>query len=193
MNTLIIYTHPNHQSLNYSFLEAVKKGLAVNSKNNTIQILDLYRENFDPRLLFNEFQKRSTMHTEPSMQKYRDQVIWAKQIIFIYPIWWGRPPAMLLGYFDRLFSTNFAYKNKKGFLTEGLLTGKSVTFISTMKAPTHYPLFFLGNAHKKLMKTAVFRFIGFRKFKFFEFGFMESTKDKQEKALQKIEKYFSTH
>lgn len=189
MNTLIVYTHPNHNSLNYSFLDAVKKGL--NNNNNEIKVLDLYKEDFDPRLQFNETQKRRDMHIQPSMQKYRNQVIWAEQIIYIYPIWWGRPPAMLLGYFDKLFSTNFAYRNKKGFSTEGLITGKSVTFISTMKGPTNYPLLFLGNAHKRLMKTAIFKFIGFNKFKFFEFGSMETKNNKQKKALTKIEKYFS--
>jgi NAD(P)H dehydrogenase (quinone) len=191
MNTLIVYTHPNHNSLNYSFLEAVQNGLKKNHKQHDIQVLDLYEEDFDPRLQFNETKRRRDMHVEPSMDKYRAQINWAEQIVYIYPIWWGRPPAMLLGYFDKLFSTNFAYKSKGKFATEGLIKNKSVIFISTMKGPTNYPLFLMNNAHKALMKRAVFKFIGFKKFKFFEFGSMESTEGKQQKALSKIENYFA--
>lgn len=191
MNTLIVYTHPNHESLNYSMLEAVQKGLKDSDKEHNIQILDLYEEDFDPRLQFNENQRRRDMHTEPSMDKYREQVLWAEQIVYIYPIWWGRPPAMLLGYFDKLFATKFAYVNKSTFKVEGLLKDKSVTFISTMKGPTNYPLLFLNNAHKKLMKTAVFNYIGIKKIKFFEFGSMETKAGKQKKAIEKLEKYFA--
>lgn len=40
-------------------------------------------------------------------------------IVFVYPIWWGRPPAMLLGYIDQLFAANFAYRDKKGGVSRG--------------------------------------------------------------------------
>lgn len=191
MNTLIVYTHPNHESLNYSFLEKVKSGLALNNQDVDLQILDLYADNFDPRLSFDETFRRRDLHKEPAMSNYRDQLLWADQIIYIYPIWWGRPPAMLLGYFDRLLSTNFAYKYKSNNLPEGLIKGKSVVCISTMKGPTFYPMIFLKNAHKTLMKKAVFNFVGIKNIKFFEFGFMETKKNKQEKALNKVHKYFA--
>ncbi|AYQ18634.1 hypothetical protein D2B33_20910 [Bacillus paralicheniformis] len=45
----------------------------------------------------------------------------------------------------------------------GLLKGKSVVCISTMKGPEKYPLFLLNNSHKVLMKRAVFHFIGIKK------------------------------
>ena len=83
---------------------------------------------------------------------------------------------MLLGYIDQIFSAGFAYRDKGGLLPEGLLKGRSVVCISTMKGPSHYPLFWLNNAHKTLMKKALFNFVGIRKVKFFEFGSMESEK-----------------
>ncbi len=191
MNTLIVYTHPNHNSLNAAFLEAVRTGLKKNGNSKDVKILDLYKDEFDPRLIFNEEKKRRDMHVDPAMAEYREQLLWADNLVYIYPIWWGRPPAMLLGYFDKLLSTNFAYKSKNEYLTEGLIKGKKAIFISTMKGPTLYPMLLLGNAHKRLMKNAIFKFIGFKKFKFFEFGSMESKTGKQEKALKKVENYFA--
>ena len=190
MKVLLIYTYPNHNSLNYTFLQHIIKGSKENSKISELQVLDLYEENFNPLLVFNEQKRRRDMHTDPSMEKYREQIMWADKIVFIYPIWWGRPPAMLMGYIDQLFSSNFAYKDKKGLFPEGLLKGKSVVCVSTMKGPTNYPFLWLNNAHKVLMKRALFSFVGIKKVKFFEFGNMETPKGNQVKKLEKVYTYF---
>lgn len=190
MKMLIIFTHPNHTGLTYAFLQKVISGSKENSKIKELQVLDLYEERFNPLLVFNEQKRRRDMHIDPSIEKYRQQIKWADKIVFIYPIWWGRPPAMLLGYIDQLFASNFAYKDKKGLFPEGLLKGKSVVCISTMKGPTHYPFLWLNNAHKVLMKRALFNFVGIKKVKFFEFGNMERLNGNQLKKLEKVYSYF---
>jgi NAD(P)H dehydrogenase (quinone) len=191
MKMLVIYTYPNHNSLNYAFLQNVIKGSEQNSNISEVQVLDLYEVGFNPLLVFNENKRRRDMHTDPNTEKYRQQLMWADKIVFIYPIWWGRPPAMLLGYIDQLFASNFAYRDTKGLFPVGLLKGKSVICISTMKGPAHYPLLWLNNAHKVLMKRALFNFVGIKKVKFFEFGNMESPKGKQKEKLEKIYNYFA--
>lgn len=97
---------------------------------------------------------------------------------------------MLMGYIDQLFSANFAYRDKKGLFPEGLLKGKSVVCVSTMKGPAKYPLLWLNDAHKILMKRALFNFVGIKKVKFFEFGNMESPKGKQTQKLERVYRYF---
>lgn len=192
MKTLIIYTHPNHHSLSHAFLLRTLQGLQDNPhvQEQDIQVLDLYAEGFDPLLVFNEHKRRRDMHLDPALEKYRKQLLWADKIIFIYPIWWGRPPAMLLGYIDQMFASNFAYREKGGLLPEGLLKGKSVVCVSTMKGPTLYPLLWLGNAHKMLMGKALLRYVGIKKVKFFEFGGMEKAQGTQLKKLDRIYRYF---
>lgn len=190
MNTLIIYTYPNHKSLNYAFLQEVINGCRDNPSIKETQVLDLYEEQFNPILEFHEHKRRRDMFRDPKLEKYREQIKWADKIVFVYPIWWGRPPAMLLGYIDQLFAANFAYKDNKGLLPEGLLKGKSVVCISTMKGPTKYPLLWLNNAHKILMKRALFNFVGIKQVKFFEFGNMESKRGGQSRKLEKIYQYF---
>ncbi|MBE1445245.1 NAD(P)H-dependent oxidoreductase [Paenibacillus sp. OAS669] len=153
-------------------------------------ILDLYNEGFDPVLVFHENKRRRDMHADPELKTYREQILWADKIVLVYPIWWGRPPAMLMGYIDKMFAANFAYRDKKGLFPEGLLHGKSVVCISTMKGPALYPLFWLNNAHKISMRKALFQFVGMKKVKFFEFGSMESPRGRHEKKLNKIFRYF---
>jgi len=190
MKMLVIFTHPNHASLSYAFLQQVIKGSRENEHIEDVQVLDLYAESFNPVLVFNEQKRRRDMHKDPALQRYREQLIWADKIVFVYPIWWGRPPAMLLGYIDLMFASNFAYRDTKGLLPEGLLKGKSVVCISTMKGPALYPLYWLNNAHKVLMRRALFRFVGIRKVKFFEFGSMEKPAGRQNGKLDKVYRYF---
>ncbi|MGV2794984.1 flavodoxin family protein, partial [Clostridium perfringens] len=66
MNLLVIYTHPNHQSLSYAFLQKVLEGRRENPRISGIQVLDLYEESFDPVLVYNEEKRRRDMHREPS-------------------------------------------------------------------------------------------------------------------------------
>ncbi|OAB40812.1 NAD(P)H-dependent oxidoreductase [Paenibacillus glacialis] len=192
MKTLVIYTHPNHKSLSYAFLQKVIQGSSENANITEIKVLDLYEEKFDPILVFNENKRRRDMHADPQFEKYREQIKWADKIVFVYPIWWGRPPAMLMGYIDQMFASNFAYRDKGGMLPEGLLKGKSAVCISTMKGPTFYLLFWLNNAHKLLMKKALLQYVGIKRVKFFEFGYMESPKGRHEEKLNKIYRYFKS-
>ncbi|MCT2536826.1 NAD(P)H-dependent oxidoreductase [Aquibacillus koreensis] len=190
MNVLIVFTHPNHQSLSYAFLEGVLRGCEENHAIQDVQVLDLYGEHFNPVLEFGEKKKRRDMDKDPELEKYRDQLSWAEKIIFIYPIWWGRPPAMLMGYIDKMFASGFAYKDHGKLLPEGLLKGKSVVCISVMKGPTFYPLYWLNNAHKVLMRKALFQYVGIKKVKFFEFGNMENAKGKHQQKINKVYTYF---
>jgi NAD(P)H dehydrogenase (quinone) len=192
MKTLIVYTHPNHQSLSYAFFQEVVRGSKENAEIKEVKVLDLYEERFNPILVFNEHKRRRDMHADPDLAVYREQLMWADKIVFVYPIWWGRPPAMLMGYIDQMFASGFAYKDNGGILPEGLLKGKSVVCISSMKGPVYYPLIWLNNAHKILMRKALFNYVGIKKVKFFEFGSMESPRGKHQQKLEKIYRYFKT-
>jgi NAD(P)H dehydrogenase (quinone) len=189
MRALLIYAHPNHRSLNYAFFEAVQKGLQQNPAFQLIDALDLYSEGFDPVLVFHENKRRRDMYKDPELEVYREKIKQANLLVFVYPIFWGRPPAMLLGFIDQVFAANFAYRHDS-LLPEGLLAGKRAVCVSTMKGPRFYSRFFLHNAHQILMKKALFQFVGIRKVKLFEFGGMEKKNGKQQKYLDQTAAYF---
>ncbi|GLF81425.1 MULTISPECIES: NAD(P)H-dependent oxidoreductase [Bacillus] len=186
----IIYTHPHHNSLNGAFLKEIVRGSEENPIVQEVKIIDLYQEKFNPVLVFNEEKKRRDMHKDPDIRVYQDKIKWADKIVFVYPIWWGRPPAMLLGFIDRMFAANFAYRQTGGLLPEGLLKGKSAVCVSTMQGPANYPLFFLQNAHKMLMKRALLQYVGIKSVKFSEFGMMESAKGRHDIKLKRTYNYF---
>ncbi len=63
-----------------------KKGLQ--ETNHSVTVLDLYKEQFDPVLVFNEEKKRRDLVNEEETARYRTLVEEADTLLFIYPIWW---------------------------------------------------------------------------------------------------------
>lgn len=51
------------------------------------------------------------------------KISWADYLIFQFPLWWTEPPAILKGWFDRVFAKEFAYDNGATY-KKGLLQGK---------------------------------------------------------------------
>lgn len=109
--TLIIFCHPSHDSHNGEILKKVINTLE--SGNKTFQILDLYHMGFDPLLSPEEYERiknRAERGPNADVVKMQELVLAAKTLIFIYPTWWYNMPAMLKGFFDRVFSSRFAYR-----------------------------------------------------------------------------------
>ena len=106
MNILIIFSHPERKSLNGAFLDAVLSGINQNKSVMDFEVLDLYADDFDALLKFDKNKRRRDMHSDPAFEKYRKQLTAADELIFIYPIWWGRPPAILMGWIDQIFSSD---------------------------------------------------------------------------------------
>ena len=50
-----------------------------------MKTLDLYAENFDPILRFDQEHRRRDLHKDPEIAKYRDLITWADHLIFIFP------------------------------------------------------------------------------------------------------------
>ena len=172
MKTLIIYAHPNDKSYNASILETVKENL---SSKHELKVLDLYKERFDPVLRFDTTHRRRDLAHDVAMKDYRDLIIWADQLIFIFPIWWSGMPAILKGFIERVFAASFAYENTPRGL-DGKLTGKA--WIIT----TH-------NTPKKVLKFQVLKPCGIKSVKVTQISPVEYMGDhKRKEVLKKIAK-----
>ena len=184
MHVLIIYAHPNPSSFNASILEHVQKGLQ--KTNHSVTLLDLYKEQFDPVLIFNEDKRRRDLVYEEETERYRNLVKEADSFIFIYPIWWWGMPAILKGFIDRVFVAGFAYKYE-GALPKGLLTGKKAWVINTLDSPLWYVALLYRSADWIIMRKGILRFCGIRQIKRSVFQSVKTSKaTKREKWLLNI-------
>lgn len=126
MNTLIVFAHPEPQS----FCAAMKNAAAdVLKEEGKVEISDLYamrfkavaddadflkRENpnyFNYALEQRFAQKNGTL--SPDIVAELEKIERADFLLFIFPLFWFSVPAILKGYFDRVFVSGKAYGGKR--------------------------------------------------------------------------------
>lgn len=191
MKYVVVFAHPYEKSLNKSILDETIAALKA-KKDAEVQVIDLYGENFDPRLTFDAEHPRRALSSREDTAAYRESILWAEHLVFIYPLWWGRAPAILLGFFDKVFVSGFAYEHSpKALLPKGLLRNKVSTIITTQKGPAFLSRLIFLDSHRTLIKRQVLNFCGIKKVRFLEIGQSETMTAKRfSKIVKKIRKWF---
>jgi NAD(P)H dehydrogenase (quinone) len=161
MKTLIIFAHPNAESFNRAVLNSFINGLK--SKEFSYDLVDLYAINFEPRLSSQDLALFQQGKVSPDIQAQQAKVAWADCLVFIFPVWWSAPPAILKGWVDRVFSLKFAYDfTDQGPV--GLLKGKNALLITTTGGDR---AFFESSGIKRAMEMTIdlgiFNFTGMDK------------------------------
>jgi len=108
MRVLAIYCHPDASGFASALHGAVIEGLAASG--HAVTDLNLYAEKFNPIMTREQHDKYSD---DPgyvqTVEKYARQLAEAEAIVAVYPTWWYGLPAMLKGYFDRVWAPGIAY------------------------------------------------------------------------------------
>lgn len=106
---LLIFAHPeNNNSHNAAIRKLIERVYA--EAKRPLDVVDLYADNFDPLLSKKEYAGGSWL---PEVKRYQQKIKKAEILIFVFPVWWYGPPAILKGFFDRIFTAGFAYNFKK--------------------------------------------------------------------------------
>ena len=129
MKVLVLYAHPYNKSFNHAILEEVEAGLKEG--DHEYEVVDLYAIKFDPVLSADDLVGMMEGRTAPDVKEQQEKVSWCDGIICIHPIWWENHPAILKGWFDRVFSHGFAYQVLENGETKGLLSVKKSLLITT--------------------------------------------------------------
>lgn len=187
MRVLVVYAYPNHEGFAHAVCQNVLEGLR--EAGAAYDLIDLYEEGFNPMLVFNATKHRSQMKTDPETAHYRELVTRSDHLIFVYPTWWSGMPAMLRGFFDRVFASGFAY-TYSGPYPHGLLKNKSATLIYTMDSPAFYARLFRRNVEWRSVKEPIFHFCGIRPVRrLVLYGVRTSSEQKRKAFLDKVRCY----
>ncbi|MBD8893848.1 NAD(P)H-dependent oxidoreductase [Roseibium litorale] len=102
MKALVIYCHPCAESFNAAIRDRVVRTLET--AGHDVRLRDLYEEGFDPAMGAEE---RRRYHDEGDnvipVESYVADIRWCEMLVFVYPTWWFGLPAMLKGWFDRVW------------------------------------------------------------------------------------------
>ena len=159
MKNLIIYAHPNKTGHCGEYLKSVEKELK--KKDYEYEVINLYEENFNPILLPSEHYTSGNRDFEIKVLDYQKKITASKKIILIYPNWWNGVPAILKGFFDRVFTPHFGYKYIKG-VPVGLLKGKKTIIFTSTGGPWIYTYFVKKMRFLKSVRNDVLSFCGIK-------------------------------
>lgn len=166
MNILIIYAHPEPKSFN-----AALKDIAVSelsSLDHQVKVSDLYAMNFKAVADSDDFSKREneqflkyaveqkqavkTNSFSRDIAEEQEKLVWADFVIFQFPLWWYSVPAILKGWFDRVFASGFIYSRDMRYDTGGLKGRKAMLSITTGSPKGAYtPQGMDGDIHEKIL------------------------------------------
>jgi NAD(P)H dehydrogenase (quinone) len=160
MNIFIVFAHPEGRSLN-----ATLRDIAIDelqARGHEVRVSDLYAqrwkaqvdradfpawpvdERLEPRLASKDAFISGTLTDDVKAEQ--DKLEWADAVIVQFPLWWFSMPAILKGWFERVYSHGYAYgvgeytdKRWGNRYGEGVFAGKRAMILMTTGGwPHHY-------------------------------------------------------
>jgi putative NADPH-quinone reductase len=142
MRVQLVFAHPTAGSYTGLLAAAARRGLE--KAGHTVVFTDLYREGFDPVLSAAERQHHyQGAYDSPAVVSYVNELRRAEGMVFAFPHWWFGMPAMLKGYFDRVWAPGIAFRHatRRGGV-EPMLTELRKLWVVTTYGPNRWAIGF---------------------------------------------------
>lgn len=163
---LVVLGHPDGESFCAALADAYAE--AALDAGHEVRVLRLGELAFDPIL---HAGYRRIQDLEPDLVSAQADILWAEHLVFVYPVWWGAMPALLKGFFDRVFLPGFAFKHRDGsVLWDRLLSGRSARLLVTMDTPPWYYRWVYRMPGHNQMRRTILEFSGIRPVRIVGFG-----------------------
>ena len=165
MRVLVIYAHPDPDSLNGAIHRKILT--ALSAAGHEVDDIDLYADGFDPVLSAAE--RRD--YFEPDLNvDYAARIEAAEGLVFCFPTWCLGPPAILKGFFDRVMVPGVSFRlEEDGSLSPNLQHIKRVAAVVTY-GRSRGILWWFGDPPRRMMtryirwfvsRNARIRYLGF--------------------------------
>lgn len=153
MRALVVLAHPLPDSLGGHFTAAVVE--ALQRRGASVDLLDLYAERFAPALTPAE---RRGYYAEPApgpdVAALQARLAAAETLVLVFPTWWFSLPAILKGWFDRVWAPGFAFDH--GVPIKPLLTNiRSCLVVTTLGSPWWIDRLIMRQPVRRVLKTAL--------------------------------------
>lgn len=129
MKTVVLYVHPWDGSFNHYVLDEVLALLKRDQKE--VDLIDLYKDRFNPTMMPSDLRLFGRGdYNDPLAEDYVNRLKNAHELIMIFPIWWYGEPAMLKGFYDKVFLKNHTYI-QEGYEVKPVLNITKTTILTT--------------------------------------------------------------
>jgi NAD(P)H dehydrogenase (quinone) len=156
MRCLVVKAHPLSESLCSLVTRRVVELLQTAGHEVTLE--DLYAEKFDAVMTPEE---RASYYEKPySSQSFDAQIerlLSAEAIVLVFPTWWFSFPAILKGWFDRVWGPGLAYDHATDYgpIKPRLHGLREMLAITSLGAPKWVDWIIMRQPVKKVLKTAI--------------------------------------
>ncbi|MCO8269513.1 NAD(P)H-dependent oxidoreductase [Actinoplanes sp. TRM 88003] len=108
----IVYAHPAPLSFTRDVFDAFRRGLS--EAGHTATVSDLCAMGFRAEMSLEEYERESAYAADrpvaPDVRAEQQKLLAADVWAFFYPMWWADCPAILKGWFDRVWTAGFAHR-----------------------------------------------------------------------------------
>lgn len=169
MKIQAIVAHPRSNSFCHALFDRAVSTLR--SAGHDLVIHDLYLEGFDPVLRADEaytightVEATLSKSKDPVVSRHRDEITVANGLLIAHPNWWGKPPAILAGWLDRVLVPGVAYRLQSAEgEPEGLLSLEAALVLNTSDTPSERETKVLGDPLHLIWENCVLPYCGVKK------------------------------
>ena len=156
MKCLVIKAHPLSGSLCSSLSERVV--CTLRDAGHSVEVEDLYAGEFNAALT--EAERRSYYTDSYDMQQVSLQVehlLAAQAVVLVFPTWWFGFPAILKGWFDRVWAPGVAYDHadQYGPIKPRLENLRHMLAVTSLGSARWVDRLVLRQPVKRVLKTAI--------------------------------------
>ncbi|EHS50340.1 NAD(P)H dehydrogenase (quinone) [Rhizobium sp. PDO1-076] len=190
---LVVLAHPLSDSFASSLARTVRDTLET--RGHVVDLLDLYGEDFDPRLTAAERASYMTGSYDASaVAPIVARLQAADGIVLVFPQWWFNLPAIMKGFIDRIFVPGVAFDHDAdgGRLVPRLTNIRTFWVVTTTGSPWWIVMLYMGNPVKRILKRGVAAFCGRRlDFRMLSLHGMDTvTVEKRRRFIDKVGRSF---
>ena len=149
MKVLVLHAHPVETSYNAALHRLILERLAA--RGHKIDNCNLYAEDFDPRLSREErLNYHEVDHNLGPIASYVERVRAAEALVLSFPVWNFGYPAILKGFFDRVFLPGVSFKLVDGKVRPSLHNIGKVVAV-TSYGGSRLRAFLIGDPPRKIV------------------------------------------
>ena len=156
MKCLVVVAHPLNDSLCHVMARTAIE--ALRAAGHEVLIEDLYQSGFTSELTPRERQSYySPAFEAEAVQSQVTRLLSAEALVLVFPTWWFGVPAILKGWFDRVWSPGIAYDHASdlGPITPKLHHLRNTLAVTSLGSPWWIDRLVLWQPVKRILKTAL--------------------------------------
>ena len=161
MKILVLHSHPVESSYGRALYHQTLESLSA--AGHELDTCDLYAENFDPvlsrkdRIIYHDYPENTEL-----VQGHVERLRRAEGLVIVTPVWNFGFPAILKGYFDRVWLPGVSFDLTEGKMQSRLRHIQKLGAVLTYGA-TPMRAFLSGNPPKKIVKRVLWAQTGLRR------------------------------